>query len=532
MNLGINLDFVSYYSAEWTYADAMRQSNAWFSQPPAMNPFDDKRAVAVDPATGGLVLATGQVAAALVYRDVRGPVGLYHLTWKGKGKLEVQYQARKVAEADGVLVVELTPGTQGVLVRVLASDPADPVRDVQLRPEKEPAALFHTLFLDRLRGFDTVRLMNSGNTNFNKLITWADRPKPIDQTQAGPGGMCLEHMVALCNELGARPYYCFPIEADDTFVAGACAALKDAKREPYLELGNETWNGIFWTAQRASQLGKERGLAPDAGWYAASAFTAQRSMEVFRIAQDVFGGLNRFTRVIGTQVANVGVTKARLEYGEAYRYFDAVGIAPYFSRGGTPEEHAAAYTAPVIDAFLKQTKEVGWTATEIADMRAKGPVRWYLDAHGIKWGAQTPYIDLLTDIAGRSAGRKYLERIIEWAPLSASNKPVQETKALADRYGLGTVAYECGGDTTYPEPFRSQNDALVALSIAANRMPGMGEAYRRYFAELDRFLGGALVCHYKNVYPPNKAGQWGLLEYQDQPAWEAPKFQAITEAMS
>ena len=44
--------------------------------------------------------------------------------------------------------------------------------------------------------------------------SWENRSLPTDQTQAGPGGVCVEYMVELANRLGADPWFSMPKAAE------------------------------------------------------------------------------------------------------------------------------------------------------------------------------------------------------------------------------------------------------------------------------------------------------------------------------
>ncbi|RYY33851.1 hypothetical protein EON62_03825, partial [archaeon] len=74
---------------------------------------------------------------------------------------------------------------------------------------------------------------------------------------------------------------------------------------------------------------------------------------------------------------------------------------------------------------------------------------------------------------------------------------------------------------------------LTELFIAANRHAGMEGVYRAY---LDSFLELGLLAGRGRTFPymqfvdvgaPTKYGSWGLLEYQTQNVWEAPKARAM-----
>ena len=44
--------------------------------------------------------------------------------------------------------------------------------------------------------------------------------------------------------------------------------------------------------------------------------------------------------------------------------------------------------------------------------------------------------------------------------------------------------------------------------------------------------GGTLNCLFSSCDRPSHSGSWGLLEHQDQPLGDAPKMQAVREALA
>ena len=81
----------------------------------------------------------------------------------------------------------------------------------------------------------------------------------------------------------------------------------------YIEYSNEVWNGQFPQSHHAGEQSVKLGLGPkekpwEAGWH----FTALRSMQIFQIWEDVFGGHDRLIRVLPTQSGNTGVSEGIL----------------------------------------------------------------------------------------------------------------------------------------------------------------------------------------------------------------------------
>ena len=69
-------------------------------------------------------------------------------------------------------------------------------------------------------------------------------------------------------------------------------------------------------------------------------------------------------------------------------------------------------------------------------------------------------------------------------------------------------------------------DGITEKLIAANRHPRMQQLYERYFHHWFE-MGGGVFANFSFIGNPSKWGSWGVLEYQDQPINEAPKYLAL-----
>ena len=70
--------------------------------------------------------------------------------------------------------------------------------------------------------------------------------------------------------------------------------------------------------------------------------------------------------------------------------------------------------------------------------------------------------------------------------------------------------------------------ALIKLFHDANRHPRMYDVTRKHLKNWAD-AGGDLYVLFAYVAAPSKWGSWGLLEYQDQPVAEAPKYRAFLD---
>lgn len=477
--IGNNLSSVVDWSTQTPFVDLFRQSRAWISGR-ADGTWDDGRTVAVDERGWVRSLEPGQVARSIVIAASARDrfAGVFRVAFAGTGDVRVG-GAPWTSTGPGRLEFTLTPGERSgeyVTIELHASDPSDPVRDVRVllpgAPDEPPAIAFNPVFLDRTRGFSPLRFMDWQATNGSELSAWADRPDVGDARWTGRGGVPVEVMVALCNELKADAWFCMPHLADDDFVR-AFARLVDATLDVgltvYVEHSNEVWNDMFPQAVYALERGRAAALS-DHPREAQLAWHARRSGEIFAIWKAEVRPGRKIVRVLGTHAAAAWATQQVLRFsGEA----DALAIAPYFGHDyGTP--------------------------------------------------AMKPAVEAMTP--------DELLAVIERDELPKVAEQMRMQRRLAERAGLRLLAYEAGQHLAGSEG-RQDDPALNELFDAANRSAKMGELYDAYLAAWRESGGGDVLVNFADCAPMNKWGRWGALEWIGQAEADAPKYGALRRAM-
>jgi hypothetical protein len=473
--LGINLALPSDFATELPFVDVARLAKDWVSQREGA-PWGHGPPLALDKDGWVQWLQPGCSADTFLMSDIGAhvPAGIYTLHHKGKGKLEcVGSGVKTLTTAPGQIRLQVAE-TDVFRITLRETDPHDYVRELQVvRPGFETS--FRTepwdpAFLARWRGVAVLRLTSFQHVGDSKLQQWSDRPRLESATFASKG-VPVELLVDLANRLQADPWFSMPHLADDDFVRQFAVMVRerlDPARSIWLEYSNETWNGIFEQHHYAAEQGRRRGLALRA-WDAAVAYTAVRSLEIFRIWEDVFGGNSRLVRVLPSQAANTFASESVLKFRHAGDHADVLAIAPYFMLMPNSTEQPVA-------------KEVaGWSLDKLFD---------HLE-------------------------QTRLPEAIGW---------MRASKAVADRYGLRLVAYE-GGQHLVEIPQGGYNEALTRLFLEANAHPRMGQLYRQY---LDAWVavGGDLFCHFDSVSRWGWWGSWGLLQHHDDRPEASPKFMA------
>lgn len=488
--IGVNLNGVTDWSTEWPFVDVFKTSRPWLSQRQGA-PFGQGGPLHLTPEGWVASLEPGQFAETVMMTGSQFPAGQYTLLYDGEGKLGFGFDnAKIVSQSPGRMTVDVQPDQTGVFLRILETNPDNPIRNIRfIMPGFEntyQTQPFHPLFLDRLSKFDTLRFMDWEATNNSHLVNWADRTTINSATQASNQGVALEYMIQLANTLKINPWFNIPAEASDDYVRQFATMVRD-QLDPslrvYIEYSNEAWNNIFSQASYVSQQGLVLGLDSN-GFTAGLRYYAQRSVEVFKIWEDVFGQNcdQRLVRVLAGQGANPWTAEQILSWKDAYQYADAYAIAPYFDGFGDADQD-------------------GWSDLNDVDM-----VNATLK--------MTP--DQIID-------NMLLEIPTEIKQMFDSNYAV-----ATKHYGLDLLAYEGGSHLTSYQFLGAQQAQMHDLFLAVNQSPRMRDLYKAYLDQWQQ-SGGILFNQFVDVNASTKWGYWGALEYQNQDINTAPKYLGLMD---
>lgn len=478
-HMGINLSGPADWNTELPFVDVFRTSRPWVSQRKGAA-WGKGPELDLDELGWVKRLDPGCHAESMIC-TIRGghyPSGIYTVLHEGEGRLDFAGSATVKEGKPGRILIEVDSGKGGFSVQIRETNSADYVRNIRvIMPgfeatwERDP---FHPLFLKRWRGFACIRFMDWMHTNGSEIARWSQRPTPRHATFS-KRGVALEWMIGLCNRQKIAPWFCMPHLADDDFIRNFAKMTKerlDPALKIYLEYSNEVWNGQFAQSRHAVEQGMKLGLGPkerpwEAGWH----YTAVRSMEIFKIWEEVFGDHDRFVRVLPSQSGVTSVSEGLLGFRDAARHADALATAPYMSysigRGKT-----AGLGEPMKD----------WTVDEMLDHFEK-----------------TGFADSLDRM--------------------------HKDKVVADKYGVKLIAYEGG---QHMVAFLRDQELVKRISAtmhACNRHPRMGGMYRRYYDEWEK-IGGGTFAAFSSISLYNNHGAWGLAEYHDSTPADYPKLAA------
>lgn len=475
--LGINLSGPADWNTEHPFVDVFKLSRKWISQ---------KKGEAwgkgpeLERDENGWIkrLDADCWVETPILTGGYAPVGEYVCLYDGDGIIDFSINAKVVSRAPGKVVVNLTPTKGGTFLVLRQTNPTNYVRNIRvIMPgfvDKYQTEPFEPRFLKRWCNFNTFRFMDWMLTNNSKQRSWKDRPT-TNYCNYTERGVPIEVMVNLCNQLGINPWFCMPHLADDEYVEQFAILVKKLLRPDlkiYIEYSNEVWNSMFAQNRYAADRAKELGIGPaERPWEGAAKYYAQRSVEIFKIWEKVFGGTERIVRVIAWQAAGgeYWSDKMVLSHKETYKNTDALAIAPYFSMNISPKGKPDAETVSK------------WSVEQVLDYAETNSI-----AEAVRW--------------------------------------IKTQKKVADKYGLSLICYEAGQHFVGVAGAEN-NVALTKLLISANKHPRIGALYKKYLDAWRDVGGGDLMCIFSSVGSYSKWGSWGLLENALEDG--SPKYDAV-----
>ena len=472
--LGMNLSGPCDWNTELPFVDLFHFSRRWISQREGAA-WGTGPKITLDDHGWVKQLDTGCSVETFLYSLSGGhyPAGEYAVLYDGEGAFRFSNAVVKViSSVPGRIGIMVDPTKGAFSLSLIKVNPENYIRNIRvIMPEYENSYVdnpWDARFLQRWKGLAALRFMCWMNINDFNISSWAKRPNLNDASYAQKG-IPLELMVDLANRLKADPWFCMPHRADDDYVRNFATLVKE-KLDPslhiYIEYSNEVWNNMFPQSKWAGEQGMKLGFG-DKPWEASWRFTAYRSVQIFNIWEDVFGGKTRLVRVLGSQAANPYVSETIAGFQDAYKHADALAIAPYI-----------AYNVSAKEANIVAKKS----------------------------------IDDVMDY-------------IETKALPISIDSIRKQKQAADKYGLQLIAYE-GGQHMVGIQGGENNETLTHLFHSANKHPRIEKIYRQYF-DAWTATGGGLFCYFASVDEWSKWGSWGILQHADENPSNAPKFMAV-----
>lgn len=180
--------------------------------------------------------------------------GRYRLYYTGTGSISLNGADSVGWPATGRAEFDFYPDGEAH-VSILVTAVTSPLTFTALVHQDDWAAyeageIFRRSWLDLIRNQRIIRFTSWMNTDrLAGPVSWASRYTPERITYQGGQGVPVEVMCALCEAVGADPWFSLPSGADDNYVeqfAQVVNAELSAHRHVYVELSNKVWDGANW----------------------------------------------------------------------------------------------------------------------------------------------------------------------------------------------------------------------------------------------------------------------------------------------
>lgn len=525
--VAIGLAAVTDWSTQVPFLDLMKTSRRWIGHRPGQWGGMEYDALV----SGGYLDAQGwplrmprelSSIGTLILTDMpeaaRSLQGRYVLRFDGAGVIEVSGRAENVRYGKGEVSFDYTPGPGSVEIRIQRINTTNPPRNISVVHSDnlrrlESGAVFNPAWTARIGQFRALRFMDWMETNDSDLTDWAARPEPGDATYAG--GVPVEVLIALANELEKDAWFNVPHGADDDFVLRFAEMVRDGldpALTAYVEFSNEVWNWQFEQARWADAAALERWGQKDK-WMQ---YYGMRAAEVARIWSEVFADQpeGRLVNVISSQTGWLGLEVEALTAPLAtaqgadapFTAFDAYAVTGYFGGILGLEDRA-----PMVKGWIEESTE---------------RVQAEAAAQGLTGQAAADHVSAHRfDYASALAGRELMDGAVSGDAADTLSDLVGRVwpyhAQVARTHDLDLIMYEGGSHVVGIGPM-VEDATLTAFMHHFNYAPEMGALYGVLLKGWQA-VGGQLFNAYSDVYAPTKWGSWGALRHLDDqnPRWDA-----------
>ena len=476
--LGANLEGISDWSRSFAFADVMKQSREFGKPDKPWEKITDLDANGWPTTDFGVILFVD-------LKGVKNTGGDYHFSFSSKGNPSIKAVASSAevtllhqhnGNFDGTLSVPVNAGE----LMLSFTNTNGGVKNLKIMRPLPAEGEFCKMFVDHVRRFGTLRFMDWGNTNGNKLTQWSQRSTPLTPSYSGGKGVSYESMIDLANLAKSDAWICVPAHADVNYIkslAKLCKSRLSPSAKLYIENSNEVWNWGFEQAQFNLQQAKAEGPnAKDLNWDGTTGEwtwparrVAKRLMQIRGIFAEVYGSSFKTTvrPVLAAQIVwpenwmEQGLNYIERNYGPPKDYIYAIAGAPYFNVESIKDKKVAT-KEEILDALEK--------SVDTMDTWAKG--NWY--------------------------------------------------RAVIKKYNLKFLAYEAGPDTFGPNSIEAKRDAQFD--------PRMKSIMLKYYRKW-REIGGGLM-NYFVAGATNYDSQYGTWGLTNDLTKVTPKIQAIDEILA
>ena len=192
-----------------------------------------------------------------------GDTGHYRLTWGQEATFTVLHADNdEQINPNEIQFDYVANGSRMVYIHIDSGSPTN----IKLVRQSDWAAddageIFNPAWVDLIRNERVLRVKDWMKIdNYEGDGTWANRAHVGDSFN-GPSGVPIEHILTLCNQVGADPWFCIPHNATDDYVtqmAQLVLANLRTEQRVYVEYTNKIWDFNLsqagWNQSRANTL--------------------------------------------------------------------------------------------------------------------------------------------------------------------------------------------------------------------------------------------------------------------------------------
>lgn len=572
--IGTNLGFLQANEGEWPFVDVFKTSSGWFSS--GLCGWDCGT-LSLDADGWVTFLQPDQHAHALIFSMVPGKmphgpgdVDTYVVLYDGIGVIEYGGSVSEVVSSSpGRDVVRVDPmSAESFSLSILKTaatfdpnlivDPSEYIRNIRViapggvcsddpfqtcQADAEcggtcdsfeanyTTQIFHPQFLDNIRDYNVLRLMDWTQTTFNLAASYSEHPST---SSARWNRAPFTIMAELANRLDVDLWVSIPHNSDQSFLDGMAGDLVgrlNNTTKVYVEYSNEVWNPDFEAfsdvtlagCDANSDLDCDNDLNPNNGVLcegyqqpmaacgavasfiyanfacipqpAADCDTARIRQTVDRsiASWDAFttafeakspgSAATRLVKVLASRTGDPALHDALLSYRDVHQQVDAFATLGYFGwgLGGDPDLQ-------------------NWEVNNPADMTT------------LFSRLEAELQDALNDM---EADQQFL--------LTQGSHDYSSIPLVSYEGGQGLVVWGTNTDT------QAALDHANELFDAANRDPRMGTLYQQLLDGWRLRGGGSLFNHYVNCRAFRPWARYGALEHQRQDPSTSPKYRALID---
>ena len=577
--LGTNTVDVNYYQTRWLFVDAMKRASHWLTQcadwmadgcspqAPASS-WDTQEQAQLDLDENGWVRSLPAADDANVqyrwvskymYLNAGGhyPAGRYTVLYDGEGTLEYDLDAVKnnALSVPGRDVFEVNnPTDMGIMVMIMATDPEQTgnyIRNIRVIlpgglcdnntfsycdqaacdtqgasctrfEDVYEAQIFHPRYLQSMRRYKAVRLMNLLSITEGSVANLAGSPKLTDHRWSTFSGVPIEIVLDLPKRLNADAWITIPARTDNDYVAEfarqALATLHPTQNV-YLEYHNEVWNPGMpfemagsWVEARGQEEWPDatlralfdlpddfvvEGVVKRLNWY------GKRSVEICHIWKNIWRQSesgDQSSRILCTMSGQMGSEWATRQALDCPLWAETTGQTCASSMDVLA---VGSYFGYYLGTQLHENQIMAWLQTPET---ARDNLFQELEFGGLLYDEVHP-VD---------------ERAPQLGSLSRLEGVLTEHAQIAAAYGLKFSVYEGGQHLAFVnDPY--MNPQIGELFNESNRDPRMAGLYDRVFEIWNR-VGGGLFMHFNHIQGYNPWISFGAMEYHGQ---DSPKYDAL-----